>query len=308
MLPSATEIVCAIGLRDRLVGVTHECDFPAGVEKLPHLTASKIIRASMSSSEIDHAVRASLNGHGSIYELDELLLGKLDPDLVITQELCEVCAVSYEEVRNAARSYTAGATVVSLEPRTVGDVMENILEVGRLAGSEPAAKALVDSLGDRLASLRAQTALIEKKPSVIMLEWLDPPFAPGHWVPEQVDAAGGTCVLGEPGEKSLTTDFDSVRATNAEVLILIPCGYDTAGTLAQLELTSLPGFLKNLPAIANGNVWALDASAYFSRPGPRLIDGAEILAKILHPGVFGSPKPEEAVRVKYPLLKFNQDK
>lgn len=297
LLPSATEIVCALGLKDRLAGVTHECDYPPGVSEKPHLTASRIDHGQMTSKEIDHAVRTSLDGHGSIYELDEQSLSEIDPELIVTQELCEVCAVSYKTVRQAARRYTADATVVSLEPNTVSDIFENILEVGELAGVRDRATEEVKNLRRRLDSLRESSSALNEKPSVLMLEWLEPPFAPGHWVPEQVEAAGGICVLGETGKKSVTTTFEALAESKAEVMVLIPCGYSTSDILEQLERTEFPSALADLPAIRENNVWALDASAYFSRPGPRVVDGAEILAKILHPGVFGKPSSREAVRV-----------
>ncbi|MCO6509607.1 MAG: cobalamin-binding protein [Aridibacter famidurans] len=304
LLPSATEIICSLGLEDGLVGVTHECDFPPGVELKPHLTASKIIHGSMDSREIDHAVRKSLDGHGSIYDLDEERLHELDPDLIVTQELCDVCAVSYETVRKAARRYTAGATVVSLEPNTISDIFENIVEVGDLAGVRATAEKVVAGLRQRLDALLEKTSEIRDRPKVLMLEWLDPPFAPGHWVPEQVEAAGGECVLGRAGEKSVTTTFDEIAESKAEIVVLIPCGYDTQGILEQLERTSFPSMLKDLPAFASSNVWALDASAYFSRPGPRVVDGAEIIAKIFHPDVFGVPAEGEAVRLEAEKISF----
>lgn len=305
LLPSATEIVCSLGLRDSLVGVTHECDHPAGVAAKPHLTASRIIRSSMNSREIDHAVRSSLDGHGSIYDLDEEQLRELDPDLIITQELCEVCAVSYETVRKAARRYTADATVVSLEPNTLEDIFQNILEVGDLAGVSDRAGTVVDSLRQRLEDLRRRTSSITGRPRVMMLEWLNPPFAPGHWVPEQVEAAGGFSVMGKPGAKSATTTFDEIVESKAEIMILIPCGYDTAGIIEQLGRTEFPSAIKDLPAVRNGQVWALDASAYFSRPGPRVVDGAEIIAKIFHPSEFGSPDRTEAVRLEPSSIRFS---
>jgi len=306
LLPSATEIVCAIGLQDRLVGVTHECDFPVGVSRLPHLTASRISHESMTSAEIDHAVRSNLDGHGSIYELDEDLLGELDPDLILTQELCEVCAVSYATVRKAARQFTAGATVVSLEPNTIEEILENILAVGELTHEEHTASSVVRSLRSRLDRLAETTNTLTERPTVMMLEWLEPPFAPGHWVPEQVRIAGGIPSMGEPGKKSVTTTFAEVRESNAEILVLIPCGFTTGDILEQLGRTVFPEEFASLPAIAGGNIWALDASAYFSRPGPRVVDGAEILSRILHPAVFGEPGPDEAVKVDPSRLRFSR--
>lgn len=306
LLPSATEIICAIGLEDNLVGVTHECDFPKGIEKLPHLTASRISHETMSSAEIDHAVRAQLDGHGTIYDLQTDLLASLSPDLIITQELCDVCAVSYKIVSKAAKAYTADATVVSLEPTTIDDIFETMLTVGRLANAEQAARSAVDDLTDRLGAVWQKVEFEPRRPRVMMLEWLEQPFAPGHWVPEQVETAGGICVMGRAGDRSITTTYQAVRESEPEVLVLIPCGYREEDVLRQLPATKFPANWRSIPAIMNGEVWTLDASAYFSRPGPRVVDGVEILAKILHPNIFGSPEEHEAIRIDTGLLQFEQ--
>lgn len=303
LLPSATEIVCALGLSDSLVGVTHECDFPEGVSGRPHLTASRISHGTMTSAEIDHAVRSQLDGHGTIYDLDTGLLADLAPDLIITQELCDVCAVSYETVQRAAKMYVADAKVVSLEPATISDIFDNIRFVGGLAGVPERAETAVSALEARLERVRERTRGLPR-PRVFMLEWLDPPFSPGHWVPEQVEAAGGEALLGEAGRKSISTTYESVLQSDPEVLVLIPCGYYTSDILRQLPQTELPSDLRSMRAVADGNVWALDATSYFSRPGPRVVDGTEILAKILHPEMFGAPSASEAVRVPAEALRF----
>lgn len=304
LLPSATEIVCALGLEENLIGVTHECDFPAEVSGKPHLTASRISHETMSSAEIDHAVRSNLDGHGSIYDLDTKLLQRLDPDLIITQELCDVCAVSYKTVERAARMYVADAQVVSLEPNTVIDVFENIKIVGELCGVRQKAEELVGSLQNRLDATREKSAGAGKKPRVFMLEWLEPPFAPGHWVPEQVEIAGGECLLSSAGEKSVTTTYEKINESNPEIIVMIPCGYYTPDILRQLENTVFPDSFKQISAFRSDEIWALDASSYFSRPAPRIVDGAEILAKIFHPDIFGAPDAQEAVRVPRESIKF----
>jgi iron complex transport system substrate-binding protein len=306
LLPSATEIVCSLGLQENLVGVTHECDFPLGIEKLPHLTASRISHETMSSLEIDHAVRSQLDGHGTIYDLDTDLLQQLDPDLIITQELCDVCAVSYKIVNQAAKTYVADATVVSLEPNTIADVFDTIITIGDLAGIKSKAESVVAELTDRLAAVSQKLDSVSRKPRVMMLEWLEPPFATGHWVPEQVAIAGGICLLGEAGKRSVTTTYEQIFESNPEVLVLIPCGYYIADTIRQLEFTAFPVHWREMPAIKNGDVWATDATSYFSRPGPRIIDGVEILSKILHPEIFGKPETYDAVRVATDLIKFEQ--
>lgn len=316
LLPSATEIVCALGLEENLVGITHECDFPKTITDRPHLTASRISHETMSSAEIDHAVRSQLDGHGSIYDLDEKLLKELKPDLIITQELCEVCAVSYKTVQKAAKMYVADAQVVSLEPNTIEDIFENIKTVGDLTGTKEKAEQLVQSLQNRLGIVRRriregktnpQPQILNPKsnrPRVFMLEWLEPPFAPGHWTPEQVEIAGGDCILGEAGEKSVTTTYQTIYESKPEILVLVPCGYYTEDILRQLENTRFPANWREIPAVKNGEVWALDASSYFSRPAPRVVDGAEILAKIFHPEIFGEPSETEAGRVSKDSIKF----
>lgn len=297
LLPSATEIVCRLGLQDALVGVTHECDHPPGVAGKPRLTASRIAHRTMSSAEIDHAVRSQLDGHGSIYDLDETRLRALAPDLILTQELCEVCAVSYRTVEQAARRLDTDTAVVSLEPNTISDILANIRTVGQLTGRSAAAEQVVGELRDRLDALHRRGAALGRRPRTLVLEWLEPPFAPGHWVPEQVGHAGGDASFGQPGGTSRTTSAAEITAYAPEVVVLAPCGFDIADTVRQLPAARLPDGWAQLPAVRDGRVWAVDATSYFSRPGPRVVDGAEILAAILHPEVFGEPAPHQAIRV-----------
>jgi iron complex transport system substrate-binding protein len=297
LLPSATEIVCALGLEDSLVGVTHECDYPAAVVGKPQLTASRISHQTMTSAEIDHAVRSQLDGHGSIYDLDEAALRALRPDLVITQELCDVCAVSYKQVEQAARLFETDVRVVSLEPNTIADIFSNIRTVGNLTGREAAAEVVIGELATRLDALALALSEVETRPRTFVLEWLEPPFAPGHWVPEQIALAGGDHSFGHAGQPSTTTNAEAIRAYAPEVIVLAPCGYYKEDTLRALETARFPAGWRELPAVAAGEVWAVDATAYFSRPGPRVVVGAEILSRIIHPELFGAPEEHEAVRV-----------
>ncbi len=303
LLPSATEIVCALGLADSLVGVTHECDYPHGVDRRPQLTASRISRQMMSSAEIDHAVRSQLDGHGSIYDLDEVLLRSLAPDLILTQELCDVCAVSYRTVQQAARRLDTDVTVLSLEPTTIADILANIVTVGEMTGRKAEADALVDGLRVRLDALAVSLRGVTHRPRTLVLEWLEPPFAPGHWVPEQVAVAGGDPGFGTAGGVSRTTTAEEISAYAPEAIVLAPCGFYAADTLRELPRTRLPLGWPELPAVRDGNVWAVDATSYFSRPGPRVIDGTEILARILHPDVIGSPDQRNALRVPPELMR-----
>ncbi len=295
LLPSATEIVCALGLEDSLVGVTHECDFPPGVERKPHLTASRISHETMSSREIDQAVREQLSGADSIYTLNDKLLQELQPNLILTQELCDVCAVSYAEVEQAARMYTADARVVSLEPTTINEIFENVRLIGKLCEVAERAENYVKDLQGKLASLTQKTEGVAR-PRVVMLEWMEPFFAPGHWVLEQVKFAGGDYSFGNWGKPSTQTTIEAIADYDPEYIILIPCGYYIADILRQLPQTKFPDAWFALSAVRNNQVWAVDASAYFSRPAPRVVEGAEILAKILHPNIFGTPNQTEAVR------------
>ena len=303
LLPSSTEIVCALGLEQDLVGITHECDFPRTIVDRPRLTASRISHETMTSAEIDHAVRSQLDGHGSIYDLDEVRLRQLEPDLILTQELCDVCAVSYQTVQQAARAFEADVKVVSLEPNTIDDIFANIRLVGELTGHGPAANEVVGQLEARLDRVREKTNQIAGRPRTLMLEWLEPPFAPGHWVPEQVAIAGGDHAFGKAGQPSVTTSAAEIHAYAPEVIVMIPCGYYKEDILRQLPRANLPDGWKDLPAVKNSQVWATDATSYFSRPGPRVVDGVEILARILHPEVFGAPTESQAIRVPTDLMK-----
>src|SRR5262249_42926039 len=285
LLPSTTEIVCALGLESELAGITHECDYPASITNKPRLTASRISHETMTSAEIDHAVRSQLDGHGSIYDLDEVRLRELNPDLILTQELCDVCAVSYQTVSQAARAFEADVKVVSLEPNTIADIFANIRMVGEITGRANEADKLLAGLSARLDQVRAKTSAVRSRPRTLMLEWLEPPFAPGHWVPEQVAIAGGDHAFGQAGRPSVTTNAEEIRAYGPEIIVLIPCGYYKEDILRQLPHAGLPQGWNELPACRNHQVWATDATSYFSRPGPRVVDGVEILARILHPEI-----------------------
>jgi len=268
----------------------------------PVLTASRISHATMSSAEIDHAVRAQLDGHGSIYNLDEKLLAELKPDLIITQELCEVCAVSYKTVLQAARVIESDARVVSLEPNNIQDIFANIRTVGELAGAPAVAETLVRDLTVQLDALAVLLTEVETRPRTLVLEWLEPPFAPGHWVPEQVAFAGGDASFGNAGGKSRETTAEEMQAYAPEVVVLAPCGYYKEDVLRALETAKLPRGWRELPAVSAGRVWAVDATSYFSRPGPRVVEGAELLLKVIHPEIFGEPDPAQAVRVPREMM------
>jgi iron complex transport system substrate-binding protein len=295
LLPSATEIVCAIGLGDELVGVTHECDYPPEVVGKPVVTRSTNDLTRATQRDIHRLVTAAVHGGSSLYALDEGALAALDPDLILTQELCRVCAVSYREVNEVARAIDADITVVSLEPNSVEGILHTITTVGAMTEAEDAALALVESLRERLGTVGEQVQARREagghSPRVVALEWVDPPFASGHWVPEQVQQAGGWEVLGAAGEPSRPTTWDAVAEVDPEMLLLMPCGFHLEDTVESWAETRRPPGWDDLTAVRRGQVFALDGSAYFSRPGPRVIDGIEMLAEIFDPDAFVDVAP-----------------
>ena len=295
LLPSATEIVFALGLGDELVGVTHECDWPPEVADIPTVTRSTREMAGLSSREIDRLVGEAVHGGSSLFELDKAALAAAEPDLILTQELCAVCAVGYREVNEVARTIDADIRVVSLEPTSIEGILNSIATVGAMTEAEDAAVDVVAGLRERLKKLELrQTRRREggQPPvRVVGLEWLDPPFALGHWVPEQVRRAGGWDLLGSEGQKSTRTTWEAVREVDPETLILMPCGYHLAESVAAWERTPRPTFWRELEAVRRGQVFAVDGSAYFSRPGPRVIDGIGLLAEIFDPDGFVETSP-----------------
>jgi iron complex transport system substrate-binding protein len=285
LLPSSTEICFALGLGDRVVGVSHECDFPPEVSGRPVLTSPKV-DPHATSAEIDQQVRALVADGLSVYRIDEERLRELRPDLVITQDVCEVCAVSFAEVREAtARLLGAEASILSLSPLTLADVLDDIVRVGRAAGVEDAAHELVAHLRRRLDRLRAETALLPR-PRVLVLEWLSPPMVAGHWTPELIRIAGGEPILGHDGEPTGPVDWAAIVEAAPAVVIVAPCGFRVAQSLRELPaLAALPGFA-TLPAAHGDRLVVVDGNAFFNRPGPRLVESAEIAAMAIHPERF----------------------
>jgi iron complex transport system substrate-binding protein len=282
LLPSATEIVYALGLGDRLVGVTHECDFPDEANTKPHLTASALPFAAK-SSEIDRHVRASLHQGSSLYSLDSELLERLAPDLIITQELCAVCAVSYEIVARAARRLRGDPRLISLEPSSLEDVYANIATVAELAGVPERAAGVIAPLRRRIAALEAKVRG-RPRPRTLVLEWTDPPMSGGHWTPGLIEIAGGEPILANPGANSTVLDWDAIVAADPDAIIVAPCGFDLARTHEAIaDLEAIPQW-NALRAVRSCRVTAIDGNAYVNRPGPRLVDTAELFADALQRG------------------------
>ncbi len=267
----------AIGAGGEVVGVTHECDYPAEALALPKLTAAAGPDLA-SPSEIDRHVRESVHAGSSLYHLDSALLERLAPDLIVTQELCAVCAVSYEIVANAAKRLRSDARVVSLEPASLRDVFANVVFLGELTGHERQARQVVASLDERVNAVMVRQAHHDKKRRTLVLEWTDPPMSAGHWIPELVELAGGVPILANPGASSRRLEWSAIAEANPESVVVAPCGFDLERThLAVAALEAVPEW-RALSAFRNGRVLALDGNAYLSRPGPRLVDAAEILA------------------------------
>ncbi|WP_153556984.1 cobalamin-binding protein [Roseimaritima sediminicola] len=282
LLPSATEIVCALGLRSQLVGVTHECDFPAGIESLPAVTRSWIPPAA-TSREIDALVRERLKSESALYSLDMPTLQRLSPDLIVTQTLCDVCAVAEREVREAVSRLPGSPRVVNLEPTRLADVFEGIAAVAAAAGVEDRSREVVAELEARVERVVQRARRVEpaERPSVLLLEWIDPPFSAGHWSPELVEKAGGRELLGVPGERSRAIEWERIVELDPEILVIACCGFDEPRMRQDLPiLEAKPGW-ESLRCVRNQRVHIVDGSAYFNRPGPRLVDSLEILSNLI---------------------------
>ena len=287
LLPSATEIVCALGLAESLLAVTHECDYPASVREKPRITRS-LLPPDLSSAEIDTAVRAQLGSGQSLYAIDQAMLAAIGPEVILTQQLCAVCAVSYGDVLDAVRRLPApGPCLVNLEPTTLDDVWKDITRVGAVTGREAEAARLTTSLRARVAAVRERASRAETRPRTVLLEWLDPLFCGGHWDPELVEIAGGFDGLGRMHAPSTQISWDAVQEFAPEILVVAQCGFGIERTRQDMaKFQRLPGF-SALPAVRTGRVFLVNGSDYFSRPGPRLADSLEILAALIHPQLFG---------------------
>jgi iron complex transport system substrate-binding protein len=289
LVPSATEMLFALGLGDRVVAVTHECDYPLGAEQLPHLTRS-VIPEGLDAAEIDQAVRERTSRGESLYELDEDVLTDLGVDLIVTQAVCEVCAVSFDDVRAVAERLPTAPEVISLDPSTLGEVLADVPRLARAAGASEAGDQLVAELGERLDAVE-RAVEGAPRPRVAALEWMDPLYIGGHWVPQMIELAGGEDALGLPGEKSRTAEWGELEAALPEVVVSMPCGYYAEQAAAETIRWRL--HLAQLGA----RVYAVDAAAYFSRPGPRLVDGVELLGHLLHPELVPAPASRRSIEL-----------
>lgn len=294
-LPSATEMVYALGLGDQLVGITHECDFPPEAKDKPVAVRNVIDTKSLSAPQIDEAVSRTLKAGGSLYAVDEEMLREAAPDLVLTQDLCQVCAPSGNEIGRVLHLLPNPPRVLWLTPTSLADIFYNLTQVGQATGKETEAVALIQKLNERVGAVSARSRALNT-PRVFCMEWLSPPYNAGHWMPEMVALAGGVDRLARKGEDSVRLTWEAIAAYAPEVLILSPCGFNLAETMHQSALlTTYPGW-EHLPAVRQGRVYAVDANSYFARPGPRVVDGIELLAHLIHPEAFSWAGPPEAYR------------
>lgn len=280
LVPNGTEILFAVGAGDLVLGVSHECDYPPEARTRPILTGSALTPG-MSAAEVDQAVSAQVGSGLSLYTLDEARIAELEPDLIVTQQLCPVCAVSTEQVDGAVRPLPRCPDLLSLDPKTLGDVLADIRRVGEVTGHTEEAEALLADLERRLDTVRSRVA-DRPRPRVLALEWLDPFFAGGHWVPEMIERAGGIDVVARPGDHSRRLTWEEVHALDPDVLVVMPCGFDEAGARDQIGLIADRSAWKDLRAVREARVHPVDANGCFSRPGPRLVDGIETMARIFH--------------------------
>ncbi len=291
LLPSATEILYALGLGDSVAGVTHECDHPLDAAgRMPTEAKPALIRPRLdpqaAPGTIEREVREIVARGESIYAVDAELLGSLAPDLIVTQDLCHVCAASPDDLATALAKLPKQPRVLSLTPHSLADVWDDIRRVGHATGRPREAEALARALEERVAAVEARAAQAGSRPRVLCLEWLDPYYIGGHWVPEMVALAGGEDVLGRAGEPSFRATAAEIAKSAPEVIVVMPCGYNVARTAAESSAAQFPAEWNDVPAVSERRIFAVDANSYFSRPGPRLADGVEVLAHIFHPELF----------------------
>lgn len=295
-LPSATEMVCALGLGDRLMGVTHECDYPPEIASKPIVVRSVLPIESMSQPEIDVAVTQRLRDGLSLYRVDESLMRQIGPDLIVTQDLCQVCAPSGNEVSQLLKVLPSNPQILWLTPKCLEEIFDNLRELGAATGRLEMAETLIADGRARLQKVEATVRAAASRPRVFCMEWMDPVYCCGHWVPEMVRIAGGIDQLGREGSDSVRVPWEDVLRWKPEILIVMPCGFDLEKTADQAKmLTSYPGWA-DLTAVRNGRAYAVDANSYFARPGPRVIEGTELLAHLLHPDLFEWQGPASAFR------------
>ena len=284
-LPSATEILYELGVGDLVVGVTHECDFPDDAKRKPRVIHSSFDQGKMSSNQIDKKIVELLHSGNDIYEVDDMVLSKANPDLIVAQGLCEVCSPFTKEIDRAVSILKKKPEIVILNPQNLDDILQSILEVAKYVGRETEAQDMVNSLRKRIEYVKNK--ITRMRPKLLCIEWLDPLFTAGHWVPQMVETAGGTNGISTIGKSSRRMKIQEVAAFDPDMIVLMPCGFDISRMLKEYTILANNIEWKSLRAVKNNKIFAVDANSYFSKPGPRTITGLEILAKIIHPELFG---------------------
>jgi iron complex transport system substrate-binding protein len=299
-LPSTTEIVYELGLGDSLGGITHECNYPPEVKEKKVVIMSFLDHKKLSSKEIDDLVTKNAIEGKSTYLVDKDALKEANPDIILTQKLCEVCAVSGNQVMEAVQVLGHTPEIISLEPTTIYEIFDTIITIGEATGTKEKAIEITDKLKARVERVRSQLENERDRPRVFCLEWLDPPFVGGHWVPEMVEIAGGENGLGKAGEPSFKATWEEIAEFAPQMLFIMPCGFDIDKTIDELDAVTSKDEWFSLPATNKGEIYIVDANSYFSRPGPRIVDGLEILAKAIHPEVIKnySPPPESIINLR----------
>ncbi len=299
LVPSATDILVALGLRDHIVAVTHECEVPPGA-KIPVITHSTLQSKTLTSRDIDRHVTATTHSGSSLYLLDHAMLEQCDPDLIITQELCDVCAIGYRHVAAAVRRLDEAAgtkrVILSVEPQTLSQILEATLRIGEAAGVGDRAARLIQDMRRRIDAISEIGRRATRQPRVLAMEWLDPPYSAGHWVPEMIRLVGGHDEMGREGAFSYEITWDDVAKNDPEILILMPCSFDLERTLRDADPLTRHVWWTDLRAVRRGRVCAVDSGRYFSRHGPRIVDGLTILGEIIHPELFPRCAAENAWR------------
>lgn len=295
LLPAATEIVVALGLTESLVGVSHECDYPPAVNDKPRVTRCEVYGKGLPSAAVDQWVNETLAANSPLYTLDTGLLRELEPDVIVTQQLCDVCAIDYAAVVTIAHSLSKKPKIVNLGPSSLSDILSDIRSVGEALGVVERAEGVVEALARRVEAVQFGASKATSRPRCFLMEWIDPPFCAGHWNPELIELAGGVDPLGKKWIPSRRITWEQIGEAKPEIVVLACCGYDVARTSSDLPILEANLVWKTLPAVLHNRVYGVNGSAYFSRPGPRVVDSLEILAEIIHPDLFAGRFPEREV-------------
>ena len=295
LLPAATEIVAALGLTDSLVGVSHECDYPPDVNHKPRVTHCEVYGKGLPSAAVDQWVNQALSSNGALYTLDAALLRELEPEVIVTQQLCDVCAIDYASVVSIANSLPKRPKIVNLSPSSLADIFSDVRRVAKALGAVERAEIVIESLARRVDAVRLSALQAKFKPRCFLMEWIDPPYCAGHWNPELVELAGGVDLLGKKWVPSTRITWEHISDAQPDIVVLACCGYEVERTKSDLHILEGNPLWASLPAVRHEQIYVVNGSAYFSRPGPRVVDSLEILAELIHPDIFAGRFPKREV-------------